>query len=209
MIKKILLGLAVIFVVFVVFIALSMRSYKKELARVQANPKQVYTEDIMKDFNITELHISAWNGDYNNTSQLIQQGQNIHAKTVVFKFTPFHMAIFKGHTLVAALLLSKGSNIDEGSNFNQTPLHWAAFMGEKGSVEFLIKKGANLEKLTEQGTTALHSSAQMGNLEIVQLLIQNGAKADTKTNQGHTAKELAQSNGKEEVARFLSSVNYN
>ena len=177
MIKKIFLGLVV---VFVVVIALSMRAYKKEVARVQANPKQAYSEDIMKDFNLTELHISAWNGDYNKTSQLIQQGHSIHAKTGVFKFTPFHMAIFKGHTQVADLLLSKGANINERSNFNQTPLHWAAFMGEIGSVEFLIRKGANLEKLSDQGTTALHSAAQMGNLAIVQLLIKNGAKANKK-----------------------------
>ncbi|MCZ0933384.1 MAG: ankyrin repeat domain-containing protein [Oligoflexia bacterium] len=202
--KKILLGIGI---VFVVLIGLTFRSYKKEVARVQANPKQAYTEDLMKDGNLTELHKASYKGDLNKVSQLIQQGYDIRSKTAVFKFTPFHMSIFKGHTEVANFLLSKVAKIDEGSNFNQTPLHWAAFMGELESVKFLIKKGANLEKLSEHGWTALHYASTMGNLDIVQLLIQNGVQKNRKTSQGQTAKDLAHSNKKEDVARYLSSVN--
>ena len=204
MFKKIFLGIGIFFVI---LIALSMLSYKKELKRVQANPKQAYTEGILNDFNLTELHKAAYAGNLNQVSQLLQQGHDIHSKTSAFKFTPFHMAIFKGHTQVADFLLSKGSKINEGSNFNQTPLHWAAFMGELGSVEFLINKGADLEKLSEQGWTALHYASQMGNLDIVQLLVQKGAQVSKQTDQGQTATDLAQSNKKESVARFLNSVN--
>ncbi|MDE0091806.1 MAG: ankyrin repeat domain-containing protein [Oligoflexia bacterium] len=202
--KKILLGIGI---VLVVLIGLTVRTYKKELARVQANPKQAYTEDLMKDGNLTELHMASYNGDYNKVSQLIQQGYDIHSKTLVYKFTPFHMSIFKGHTYVADLLLSKGANINENSNFNQTPLHWAAFMGQTASVNLLIKKGADLERFSEQGWTALHSASAMGNLDIVKLLIEAGVQKDKKTYQGQTAKELAQSNKREDVVRYLSAVN--
>lgn len=203
MIKKVFLG---IIAGFILILTVAILAYKKEVKRVMANPQQVYSEGLMQDSKLTALHISAWDGDYNKTSQLIQQGQSIYAKTGVFEFTPFHMAIFKGHTQVADLLLSKGANINEVSNFNQTALHWAAFMGETASVKFLIQKGADLEKLTDQGTTALHSAALMGNLEIVKLLIRNGALSSKKTKNGQTAKDLAKSNGKKEVARFLSSI---
>ncbi|MDE0118523.1 MAG: ankyrin repeat domain-containing protein [Bdellovibrionales bacterium] len=203
MIKKLFLGIGI---VFIAFIGITMCLYNKEVSRVQQNPKQAHTDGIMKDGNITALHHASWNGDYGKVSQLLQQGHDIHSKTVVYKFTPFHMAIFKGHTKVADLLLSKGANIDEGSNFNQTPLQWAAFIGEVDSADFLIKEGADLEKLSDQGWTALHYASTMGNLGVVKLLIQKGAKADKKTGDGQTAKELAKSNKREEVVQFLNSL---
>ncbi|MCY4321505.1 MAG: ankyrin repeat domain-containing protein [Bdellovibrionaceae bacterium] len=204
MTKKIFLALGAIFVI---LIALSMLAYKRELARVQSDPQKAYSEDLMKDGNLTELHKAVFDGDFNRANQLIQQGYNIHTKTSVFKFTPFHMSIFQGHTDLADLLLFHGAKINEISNFNQTPLHWAAFMGKTNSVNFLISKRADLEKLSEQGMTALHYAAIKGNLKIVKALVQNGAKIYIRTNQGKTAEELAKDNGKLATAQFLASIN--
>ena len=190
----------------IIIIALAIRGYERDVAWMRENPKQAYTAGIMGDGNLTLLHMASWDGDYSKVSRLLEQGHDIYQKTSVFRFTPFHMAIFRGHTRVAGLLLSKGANINGRSNFNQTPLHWAAFMAEPDSVEFLIRKGADLEKSSEQGWTALHYAAHAGNLDIVKLLVESGVQIHKKTHQGQTARELAEVDNREDVVRFLGSV---
>ncbi len=202
--KKIFLVLGIIVVLFIGF---SYFKYKGQVEEMRADPKKFYTQALLKDHGFTELHKASYNGDLDEVSEIFEKSQDIHAKTLSLKFTPFHTSIIKGHVEVADFLLSNGANIDEGSNFDQTPLHWASFVGDIEVVEFLIEKGASLEKLSQQGWTALHYAALMGHLDVVKLLIDKGVILDKKNDQGQTAKDLAQLNKKEDVVEFLSSTN--
>ena len=49
-----------------------------------------------------------------------------------------------GQTVVAALWLERGADINAKGVFGGTGLHWAAINGHKDTVEFLVAHGADL-----------------------------------------------------------------
>ena len=207
--KKILLVIGLLGVAFIGLCFVSLFGvYQNEMNKLAKNPIKYYREGLHREVQHLnhDLHAAAYRGEREQVLRLIENGQDIHAKSTSFRFTPFHMAIFNGHTEIAELLLSKGAKINEKSNYNQTPLHWAAMMGQEESVKFLLERGVPPNDASEQGWTALHCASRMGHINIVKMLMEYGARKDQKTPEGQTAKGLAETFNKREVASYLDSI---
>ena len=58
--------------------------------------------------------------------------------------TALHWAAFAGNEKIAALLIAKGANVNDGGRDGQTPLHNAAYVGKNKVATLLIQKGANV-----------------------------------------------------------------
>lgn len=111
----------------------------------------------------------------------------------------------EGRKDVAALLIDKGADVNEGdARFGGTPLIWAALNGKTEMVGMLLEKGANLsarEKLN--GLTPLLAAAVKGNTETVKFLLDKGASVHSKDGEGRTALMWAANAGRLETVKLL------
>ena len=55
-----------------------------------------------------------------------------------------HYAIWKGHKIIAQLLIAKGADVNAKTKYGYTPLHTASDSGYKEIAELLITAGANV-----------------------------------------------------------------
>ena len=95
--------------------------------------------------------------------------------------TPLHMAISRGFTDGAKLLIAKGAEIDPKDNDGMTPLNMAASMGSKDVVKLLMAKGTKVDERDDNYEfTALHYAARFGNKNVAEVLITNSANIKAK-----------------------------
>ncbi|TET36367.1 MAG: hypothetical protein E3J72_09015 [Planctomycetota bacterium] len=99
---------------------------------------------------------------------------------------PLHLAAKNGWKDAAALLLSKGADVNAKTNNGWTPLHWAANNGHKDAAVFLIEKCADVNAKDNGGGTPLHWAAWSGHKDTAELLIEKGADVNAKANDGWT-----------------------
>ncbi|KAJ9441715.1 Integrin-linked protein kinase-like protein pat-4 [Diplonema papillatum] len=71
-----------------------------------------------------------------------------------------HMACFRGHDGVVAVLLGHGADADRAGKLLWTPLHYACYWRRRGIVEALLEHGACPNKRNAQGSTPLHVASK-------------------------------------------------
>ncbi|KAH9022812.1 ankyrin repeat-containing domain protein [Lactarius hengduanensis] len=119
---------------------------------------------------------------------LLDHGANVHAEDED-KWTPLHLASFKGNTETVRLLLDRGANADSKNKDGRSPLHEASSKGRKNTVRLLLDHGANAIAEDNGGWTPLHVASSEGETETVRLLLGRGASADAKDNEGRTSSQ--------------------
>ncbi|GGL86066.1 hypothetical protein GCM10010840_25020 [Deinococcus aerolatus] len=120
-------------------------------------------------------------------------------------FSPLGLAAFFGQEAVAALLLSRGADVNTVSRnaMRVGPLHSAVAGNHAGLVRTLMDAGADVNAAQQGGFTPLMGAAQNGNAELVRLLLSHGARPGDLTGEGRSAAELAQEEGHGEVLILL------
>ena len=146
----------------------------------------------------TALHLASWAGAETTVRALIDFGGNVNA-AASDGVTPLHMAITKGNTACAKLLVNLGRasvSVRTGRR-QQTPLHLAAMHAGR--------RLAAQQKRTEEGGE--NDDAGRGQeaddaLDIVRFLIRKKADVLAKDKAGRTAYDLASC---EQIRAILSS----
>ncbi len=113
----------------------------------------------------------------------------------------------EGHEeAVAALLLSKRTDINVLNRKGVSPLSIAAQRGNPSIVDLLIKNGAEVNVEGYNGATALIQASHFGYTNIVKLLLRANADVDRRNFKGTTAIMRASQEGREEVVRILAKA---
>jgi ankyrin repeat protein len=104
----------------------------------------------------TPLIIASYMGHVEMLFYLINEGADIHHKTVNKLFTALHFAAFKGHFQVVNMLLENGfTDIDALDSDGRTPLMLAALKDSVDVVELLKNHGSDINQQDNMGFTAL------------------------------------------------------
>jgi ankyrin repeat protein len=174
-----------------------------------------------------DLHKAAREGDADRVRELLDAGADVNVRNADkqrLQYTPLHWATYYGHLEIAAILISRGADLDAEAPTYSTPLYLAAEQGHPKVVEFLISKGAEVNvKSNKWGYTPLHRAAwesvtmrkHLGGrtvaeaelnenyLEIVGMLLEKGAKVNARDNGGKTPLDQAVRNGEKEIVALL------
>lgn len=108
---------------------------------------------------------------------------------------PLLVALKRGYTIVAKILLSGGADVHTRDGLGLTPLLVAcgkSTRGYKEIAEMLIKKGALVNVRDALGYTPLLLSLSGGTVEIARLLIEKGADITVRTRKGESVLSLAE-----------------
>jgi hypothetical protein len=106
-----------------------------------------------------------------------------------FCHSALHTAARFGRQDLAALLITRGANVNVGTDPNgDTPLHLAAQYGHASVAAVLVSRGADVNAATTFGRTPLHDAAfgqagtsdLDGRVEVAKLLISRGANVNTR-----------------------------
>jgi ankyrin repeat protein len=174
-----------------------------------------------------DLHKAAREGDADRVRELLDAGADVNVRNADkqrLQYTPLHWATYYGHLEIAAILISRGADLDAEDPTYSTPLYLAAEQGHPKVVEFLISKGAEVNvKSNKWGYTPLQRAAwesvtmrkHLGGrtvaeaelnenyLEIVGMLLEKGAKVNARDNGGKTPLDQAVRNGEKEIVALL------
>jgi tankyrase len=119
---------------------------------------------------------------------------------------PILIAIKKGYTVIANILLNAGADFNACDRMGITPLMLTcgkSTQGYKELADWLIKKGAILNVHDKLGYTPLLLSLSGGDAEIAELLIEKGADVLAQTRNGETALSLAEKAGNTRIIELL------
>lgn len=173
------------------------------------------------------LHHAVKTGDADRVRQLLDAGADVNVREPSrgrLQWTPLHWAAFRGDKGIAALLISRGAELDAEDPYYSTPLYLAAEQGHPEIVRQLIAEGAEVNvKSSRLGYTPLHraawgpvvlrkgrqdvdSSSELAARykEIVDVLIAKGAEINARDNDGKTSLDEALGSGRDETAALLS-----
>jgi ankyrin repeat protein len=149
----------------------------------------------------TALHHAAEGGHKSLVRLLLDSGMHVDAKER-FPYTPLILAVSKGHTDTASLLLSCGANVHTAKSigfFRDTALHVAAGRGDIRMTRLLLDYGAYVNTRNNAGRTALHSAiakfTDRNGAAVISLLLEQGADPNAldknKQNPLHYATKFA------------------
>ena len=139
-------------------------------------------------------------GDAEAVAMLLESGVDPDEEGVA---TPLYFAAQRGHYDVAALLVSKGADVNAEGKFG-TPLQIAARGNRVEIVDLLLDNGADPNLAGgEKGHTPLHDAAESGARESALLLIDQGAEVNRRTKSDHPPIHLAARKGKADMVALL------
>ncbi|KAF2901038.1 hypothetical protein ILUMI_05150 [Ignelater luminosus] len=155
----------------------------------QEGHKQIVTLLLSKGCEISRalLERAAMSYNLDLIELFLSLDVDIDVKNTEKGWTTLHYAAMYDNGEVAALLLSKGANIEAKDYMEQTPLIWAVREGHKKIVDLLLAEGADIETKTLDDETPLILSAKYGQNEITKLLMSNGSNIQVRDNKGKTA----------------------
>jgi len=139
------------------------------------------------NFNLTAsaggtlLHYAAMKGSPEVLRYLIQQGQDVHARSVNLE-TPLHWAMYRMNTPAIAPLVEGGAKINEVfDQWGNSILDAAILENHIPSAKALLERGARINQPNPNGRTPLHEAVGPANERLspgmVRFLIENGADA--------------------------------
>ena len=100
-----------------------------------------------------ELQAACMMGNKERMKQLIEEGANVNAPSVLGFNILFH-SIVKNQE-IAELLIKAGADVNRFDDNHRTCLHCASAVGNRGIVELLLQKGANVNALDVGNRTPL------------------------------------------------------
>lgn len=116
--------------------------------------------------------------------------------------TPLMMAVFKGETALAILMIDKGADVNKPG---WTPLHYAATSGNVQMIKVLLENYAYIDAESPNKTTPLMMAAHYGTPGAVKLLLEEGADVSLKNDLGLTAIDFAQQAKKQDSVDVISA----
>ena len=147
------------------------------------------------------------NGDIELIDLFVRANFNIHL-TDDNGTPPLLLALKKGYTIIARILLIAGADVNEKDKLGLTPLMLACgkpTFGYRDIAETLIKKGAHINVRDALGYTPLLLALSGGTIDIAELLINKGADVSARTRKGATPLSLAQQAQCTEIVDLLLS----
>lgn len=147
------------------------------------------------------------NGDLEIIDLFIRSNFNVHL-TDDNGTPPLLLALRKGYTIIAKILLNAGVDVNEKDKLGLTPLMLACgkpTFGYREIAETLIKKGAHINVRDALGYTPLLLALSGGTIDIAELLINKGAEVSARTRKGETPLSLAQKAQCTEIVDLLIS----
>ena len=99
------------------------------------------------------LHKAAWEGNEEIVKKLLDAQAPIYLVYLLDEsdWTAFHIAAFKGHAGIIAMLIEAKANMEVVDDFDMTPLHMAILEGHENAVGALIEGGANIQLQVAMG----------------------------------------------------------
>ena len=100
-----------------------------------------------------------WKGDAVALAERLEEGGVVDWGARRDGCLPLHLAVFRGHTAVAALLLGVGADVNRADDYvfgAMTPLHEAACYGRADIVPLLVKANADVNQPDRGGWLPLH-----------------------------------------------------
>ncbi len=136
--------------------------------------------------------------------KLLKNGADVDMKGFVDDRTPLFQAAVVGDKEIAALLISKGADVNI-KNKSGIPVIWQAIAdANKNFVELLIDKGAKVNITTAEGDTPLITAIQYDKKDIAELLISKGVGLEEKMGEYRiTALIFAAIKGKKDIVELL------
>lgn len=156
-------------------------------------------------FRDASFLIAIHNGDQALVDLFVRAGINIHVQDD--QGTPaLIIALKKGYTVVARILLTAGADANARDAVGFTPLLLACgktTQGYKEIAEKLIRQGADVNARDRLGWTPLLLALSGGTVEVIELLLERGANLFARTRKGDSALSLAQKSGNEDLVNLL------
>ncbi|WP_156499403.1 ankyrin repeat domain-containing protein, partial [Oleiphilus sp. HI0061] len=139
------------------------------LSRLDLSPQKVPAK--------TPMMLAAERGDSSALKKAFSQGGKLNAMAP--EGTAFSLALSNGHASISRILLTAGSQWQEGFSLgDSSALIEAADQGFDQIVKMLIVRGVSLDHRDKEGYTALAKAAIKGHLTTLKILINAGAQVD-------------------------------
>ena len=101
-------------------------------------------------------------------------------------YTPLDLAEFSvNHKKLAALLVSKGADVNAQASSGATPLFWAVMRDQKDDAQLLLNHGANVNTADAYGDTILDCALRLQYGSLIPLLLDHGADVNAKDQSDH------------------------
>ena len=139
------------------------------------------------------LLIAARSGDQETLSLMLTRGLLDTNPTDANNLTPLSVAVQKGHTEVARMLLAARADTEvKDKSGNWTALHHAASEGSAALVDILLDAKADANALDNVKDTPLNEAVREGHLACARLLLYSRASVLVRSHGGNHALALAQ-----------------
>ena len=116
-----------------------------------------WSQEMSVSQQVTEVMISAWRGDHQLLSDLLESGHDAKIILQDSGMQALHFAARNGHTICVLLLIEHGgANVDCQSKAGWTPLMLAAWMDHLPTCLALISRGADPFLLSSCGRNAIN-----------------------------------------------------
>ncbi len=167
---------------------------KMELARLLASKRA--------DLTIFE---AAALGDLDRVEALLAEDVSLVNAYAADGFQPLGLAVFFGHSQVAAYLVAFGAQVNTPSQNAQKvyPLNSAAAASNLIAARLLLAHGARVDARQAGDFTPLHNAAQNGHYELARLLLDRGADPRALAANGKTPADYAREGGHMRILELL------
>jgi len=154
------------------------------------------------EYGLTGLYWAAYQGDLQRVRDLLDNGTDANATTVI-DTTPLLAVAQTSHLKIMRHLIDSGATIDHADVKGNTPLITAVIFGQSDVAAYLIQCGADVKLTNKAKCSPLHYAAGNGNWDLVKILLAEGADIEARSELGWTALISAAFSGKIELIKYL------